>query len=335
MKYALIKNTNRYFTLTSCAFKNFLVPYPQQGGDCVSLENVTNAVIQGNSFTGYPSTSISTDSASSNIFILDNEIYGYAYSAIEVASNNSVIQGNWIYNRFDVPNAAISLIGVKNDQLVGNTLYFCSIAILGKHVENYNTITIDSSNIINYHPVLYLVQKTNAQVQTSIASISGPIGQLCLVQCNNTVLHRLSIDTISTGPGVSFVDCVNDVINDTRFTGINNGIGIYNSTGCVVGNNILSHASFPIDISGGSGNTIKNSTVTASEQGIWLEATKNNQVSSNSISILQLGGDCGIYLTFGSTQNFITGNTINCNIPTNQSANENFGIYINEVSGNN
>src|SRR5271157_696840 len=333
----IIQNTTKYFELTGCAFNNQLNLLEILGpitGDCVYLKNVTHATIDDNTIFGSPGTGIFVFPSSSDVLILSNSIFGYKFGAIVEGGSNCIIQDNWIYNRFAVDSPAIWLEGVRNVDLFGNTLFFCSITISGDNIANFNTVSIDSSNRINYHSVLYLVQKTSSQVQAAITSINGPIGQLGLVQCNDTTLKRLSIDTMSTGFGVAFVYCVNDVINDTLFSGLGSGIAISNSTGCVAGNNIFRYTGIPIIVGGGSGNAIKNNIVTESDNGIWLVSTKQNQILRNSISILRAGGDTGIYVTSGSTHNFIIGNAINSSLPTNR-LDENYGIRIEGVSSNN
>jgi len=205
------------------------------GAAAVTLQHASNNKIVGNHFANTGEAILLADGASGNT-VSGNQMDNSATSAVEVkdGSNNNVLDSNLI-NGVDAPNTkggGFFLHGVNGNKITHNLIE--NTAGMGIGISNWDKITINIGNIVEYNRVL------NADLRSSD---SGSI----------YMLGRSHIDTQSV-IGYNFVDGTGSIHRHS--------VGIYlddSTSGVRVIGNIVRHVgSDAVQFHGGDNLEVRN-----------------------------------------------------------------------------
>jgi len=297
----VVKNTDAFFIIANCAFKNHYVFFT---GDCIRLQNIQHATILGNIFFGNPATSIWVQPGCSDITIESNTFYGFQVLAISIQGSNCLIKNNVVYNRYNAGGGGLYLIGATNCRLFGNKFYFCGIGLAGTEEAHYTSHVIDATNLLNRYPILCLNEYTNDQVQAVLAAFPH-IGVLALVKCDNIVLDNVNMGTPAVG-GIALIYSSNVVVRNTIFGG---SLFLINSIGCIAENNQFRYVSTAIIGQGGNianRNTIRNNQIADVDTGIEVNKAVGFDIIGNTI---ERANNYGIIVVNSNDSTFVS-NTI-------------------------
>ncbi|MFX1499735.1 MAG: nitrous oxide reductase family maturation protein NosD [Promethearchaeota archaeon] len=99
-------------------------------------------------------------------------------------SNNNIFLGNIADNNNEY---AIILKNSKDNKFFGNLMIYCGISLIGS-LEEIGSHIIDTTNLINYKPVYYYVNKIGLG-----SSYFTNAGQVILINCSNSIISKLNI----------------------------------------------------------------------------------------------------------------------------------------------
>lgn len=180
--------------------------------------------------------------------------------------------------------------------------------------------TIDRSNILNGHPILYLYGRDGE----TISGIDS--NNLYIVASRNMTITG---NRIANGDGIQLAFVEDSIISENavyRTTPLptGHGISLYRSSGNRVITNLLKNNRYAgIHLWLSSENVIAGNSLLANNQGLIIAASDDNRVEGNTI----YANPIGIEVSAGSTGNLLVGNII---------AHENTkqGISIEKATGN-
>ncbi|UCG69389.1 MAG: right-handed parallel beta-helix repeat-containing protein [Thermoplasmata archaeon] len=207
---------------------------------------------------------LSYNNVSNNRFGINLEYIGYS----NVTGN--IISSNRFYG--------ISLGGTYYNILKENILKKNGIYVFGSQIDQWNTHTIDTSNIVNNKPVYYLKNQNGGIVPSGA-------GQVILANCTNILIENQELTDCSIGIGIGFSSNnsikSNSILLNSRF-----GINLYDSSwNRIVNNNILFGKSVGIRLWYSSFNTISNNNISSNNStGMELESSYENNITQNNIS---------------------------------------------------
>jgi parallel beta-helix repeat protein len=285
---SVITTTKDWTNITGFTVKNS-GDYYDDAGIKLSGENncrIYDNIIQSNEVNG-----IYLYQYSDNNIISNNEIYSSRYGINMHISSKNTITDNKIDNSDEV---AIKIYSSNENTITGNTMNDCGLLISGSSVEDWNTHTIDDSNLINNKPIYYWKDKTSGTLPTNA-------GQVILANCMNVKIKNLDIDYVSAGIELGFSSdniIMENEISSTRLYGI---YQLYSNENDIVNNEIL--------------NNLKD--------GIYLTHSKENEIRNNVIN----GNDNdGLVIEYLSDDNVISGNQVD--------SNDDKGIRIHDCENN-
>ncbi|UCG00660.1 MAG: right-handed parallel beta-helix repeat-containing protein [Candidatus Heimdallarchaeota archaeon] len=242
-----IRNSNVYFCIRNCKIENSI--WNSFG---IYLEDVANGTIQNNSFRN--NNRVIVLGGCNNNTIGNNSFYNDETGISIWYSVNTTIEYNTIY---DSGYAAISLSQNTNTTLYGNKMYECGIDLLP--MNDFDTITIDTSNIINEKPVYYYVNE--ARLTTTNFTNAG---QILLINCSKCLIFNTALSHSSEG--IKLISSDNNIISNNVFSQNRRmGINLFGSN-----NNTISENSFYNEEDG---------------EGIFVWMSDKNVIDRNNISI--------------------------------------------------
>ncbi|MBA7505790.1 hypothetical protein ES706_04467 [subsurface metagenome] len=215
----------------------------------------------------------------SNNFLSNNFILNNAYGINIWNSNNTVINNLVSYNNISGiiiygTNNNISYNTISYNRFSGISLsYYANNNILSYNVlvedwidiyKSFNNL-IDSTNLVNGKSIIY----HENQIGLEINGISN-IGQLILVNCNNSLISNSDISITATA--ILLSDCYNNTI-------VNNSCS-YNSH-------------YGILLRCSNNNSLSNNEASNNQNGINIDISNNNILIKNQISF---NDECGIIL---------------------------------------
>jgi parallel beta-helix repeat protein len=299
--------------------------------------------------------SIAVDWVNISGFTIQNSGYNSLYEAgIEIFSNHNTIIGNTISNN----NLGILLDYSSGNNITGNIMVGDGILIQGYMVEHWNTHNIDTSNIVNGKPVIYWKNQNGGTIpsgagQVILANCSnvvvenlnisgGDVGielgfsSGCTIIGNSIISNNIFAihlddshgnnitgNTISSNieRGIYLYDSHSNNITGNTISNNNDGIHLWYSNGNNITGNTISNNNDGIYLTDSSVNIIIGNNISNNNLGILLVESRRNSIIGNNISLDNYGG---IYLSWNSGKNIISGNTF-----------FNDGIYIKNSYDNN
>ncbi|TET90895.1 MAG: hypothetical protein E3J35_04465 [Methanomassiliicoccales archaeon] len=176
-------------------------------------------------------------------------------------------------------------IGLRaiNITIRANTFTSNGITIEGFSLEEHNTHTITSDNLVNGKPLYYYKDCTNLHIDGEI------VGQLIIVNCTDIKVTNLELSDPGASIGISFSEDVS-VTGNTVSNGFG-GIGLGFSTNATVFSNNIENSWVGIGLGYVNNSTVTNNRVTSnSRYGIHFEKCygvliSNNTLSDNNISL--------------------------------------------------
>jgi len=244
-----------------------------------------------------------------NIFAENNNgisLHGGYYLDDFQGVENCVISENIF---IDCSFSGIYISDIFNLTIIGNNFINCGILIGGSaSLYHATSHSIGLGNLVNGKPIYYYVNQTNLEINND-----WNIGQILLVNCNQSTLSNLIISSGSVGISLlySYDNIISACILNHHTWGLNLALSHSNTISGVT----LNYNMIAIELRESNFTTIKENRVLANDFGIFLSKSDNNQISGNFINNnLRFG----IYLDY-SKFNLIKANTINSN---------DIGIYL-------
>jgi len=244
-----------------------------------------------------------------NIFAENNNgisLHGGYYLDDFQGVENCVISENIF---IDCSFSGIYISDIFNLTIIGNNFINCGILIGGSaSLYHATSHSIGLGNLVNGKPIYYYVNQTNLEINND-----WNIGQILLVNCNQSTLSNLIISSGSVGISLlySYDNIISACILNHHTWGLNLALSHSNTISGVT----LNYNMIAIELRESNFTTIKENRVLANDFGMFLSKSDNNQISGNFINN-NLG--FGIYLDH-SKFNLIKANTINSN---------DIGIYL-------
>ncbi len=275
-----IRSTTAYFVL-----KDLKIEYAYQG---IHLYNVSNAKIENctlrsNGFGIYIESSNNNNIVDTNISNNGDGIY------IVSSSGNDIIGNTVALNYY----RGIQLSHSSGNNLTDNLMIGNGIVILGDLLEHWNTHDIDTSNMVNGKPIIYMKNRTGSM-------IIPDAGQIILSNCTGVKIEDQEISNVSVGIEVGF--SFKNVINGNKIHS-NKMYGIYiqNCSGNVIeGNDIYSNNYFGIYITNSVGDNVIGNNMTNNSDGLGVLYSTGITITGNSIS---LNDDSGIRVAYSFGNN--------------------------------
>ena len=232
---------------------------------------------------------------------------GYYYQNDFQGIENCLISENYF---IDCTSSGILIGDVFNLTINNNDFINCGILINGRASPYHATShTIGLENLVNGKPLYYYVN------QTSLVINNDPnIGQILLVNCNQSTLSNLIISSGTVG--ISLLYSNDNIISACTFNHHTWGLDLTLSHSNTISGVTLNYNMFGIQLYNSNFTIIKENRVLSNHYGMLLYESHNNQISRNYINN-NLG--FGIYLFHTSSFNLIRANTINSN---------DIGIYL-------
>lgn len=206
-------------------------------------------------------------SGSYNETITNNYIFGRVYRGIELYySKNISIYNNEIYNCTD---AGIYFFYSYSCNLSGNKMKGCGIVFEGERLSLWNTHYIDTTNVVNGKPVIYVKNKIGITISTS------NVGQLIVVNCTDIKVENLDISETSVGICVAFSNKINikNVISKNSSIA---GIYLYESEKVIISKARILYNHYGIYMIYSKNNIIEYTEVAKNIIGIFLWNANNN-----------------------------------------------------------
>ncbi len=241
-------------------------------------------------------------------------------------SSNCTITGNTFINNSGWFGTGLDIYCSSNCNFTENTFENDGLTF-----SNSTDIIIDTTNLANGKPIHFYANQNELTIDESY----GPIGQLLLINVNDSVITNVEISQI--GWGIYLENCSNNlldnniinecntvgiflrnspdcVLNDNLFTDSESyGIGTIYTINCRISNNIIHNLeNFGISIHRSSNCNITNNTVMNDEGyggGIGFQESNNNFITGNNVSHLT----AGICLYYSSKNNLISDNLVSFN----------------------
>jgi len=229
--------------------------------------------------------------------LLNGIYYNGEYQGVE----NCIISDN-IFT--DCLYGGIVIGEVFNLTIIENEFNYCGISIQGRaSVYHATSHTIGISNLVNGKPLYYYVNQTNLEI-----NYDSNIGQILLVNCNQSTLSNLIISSGSVG--ISLLYSNDNTISACTLNHHTWGLNIALSHSNTISGVTLNYNMFGIQLYNSNFTIIKENRVLSNHYGMLLYESHNNQIFRNYINN-NLG--FGIYLYHTSSFNLIRANTLNSN----------------------
>lgn len=259
---------------------------------------------------------------------LSNNSYGIYIN--DFSSDNIISENNVTNNTHGIYLGSCSNNFLRNNRMDNNTFGFFVYGTSSKA----NLNDVDQSNTIDGKPVIYWIDQQGKQVPSRV-------GFLALINCNNMTIQNL--DLSNKGQGMLLVALTNSQILNNRISSNDNGIWLIQSQNNTIFENIFSDNKYDaLYISSSSNNRITRNNFTdnglsgtpaaqtlgaTGRAAIWLTDSSDNIISENIIE----GNGEGISLQ-QSQNNLISTNYI---ANTNGTAIHFYGSTGNKITANN
>jgi parallel beta-helix repeat protein len=172
-----ISNSNDYFLISKIIVTNFY-------DSGLLIKNTTNGQIVNSTFSDYNDIGIYL-STCNNITIKENIFIENYIGIVMDNSKNINIEENFFENNF---RYAIYLYFSRDTVLKKNAMFNCGIGFWVSKAQSTSHI-IGTDNMVNYRPVVYIVNQTNANVPVNA-------GQIVLANTNSTTVENFQHYTI-------------------------------------------------------------------------------------------------------------------------------------------
>jgi parallel beta-helix repeat protein len=256
-------------------------------GSIINGNNISNNVLNGI----YAYNSI--NSTVSNNYLLNNNYWGTTFE-----------YSSWIWvtdNYISNTKIGIYLFDSSWHFVRGNLMEESSIFLSGDEIEQWNTHTIDSSNMVNGKPV-YFCKNTLG------GTIPSGAGQVILANCHGVTVENQNVSNLYFGMLIGY-SSGNTIINNTVLSSNRHGIYLQASgSNTIISNNVSDSGGAIFVDSSSSANTIVSNTASRSGHGVYL-ASSGNVVTGNTLN----NNSNGVYLA-SSYGNTIMNNTIYSNL---------------------
>ena len=344
-----IEYTHQYFIIRNCRIHD--------GGlnpSGIYLSNCQNSMLINNTCSKNAYGIVIRDS--SNIALINNSCMDNAYDGMHVISTN----GNTINNNTCSNNHYGLFLGSLSDNtLHNNSMIGGGIVLDGSVLSQWNTHSIDSSNMVNGKPIYYYKDQSGFTVPAGA-------GQVILANCTDIIIEDQNLSDSSLGIELGFSSGINITENNCSSNN-DTGIYLYSSSNNTLINNTCSNSDYGLFLTSSSRNTLINNTCSNSNYGIYLYSSSNNILRNNTCSNNAYDGmhlylsngseisnnNCsesyyGLYLD-SSSNNILRNNTCNSNIVigiglvsssnnnaliNNSCSNNQYGAYLYSASGN-
>jgi len=212
-----------------------------------------------------------------NTTITDNVADNNGYVGLGTEANCTIINNTMSNNQYGLTlegsmGGSGGYYTLRNNIMSGNQYNF-----MAENMGNYN---IDSSNLVNGKPILYLVNASNIVVDPS-----SNVGTVYVINGYNVTVKDLMLS--NNGFGVLFYNTSNSLIRNVTVTGDYYGINImWPDNDTLAGNNAINN-SYGIYVNGGeyNNNTLVNNKMTgnAYNYGDVSGSSDNNISTSNTV----------------------------------------------------
>jgi len=300
----------------------------------ICLKNASYNIISGNNCSGnnyhgsnisnYGNSGIFIYAESNNNTITGNNFSRNGNSGLFISdSRDNTISNNTLYSNLE---RNIDLSDAPGSVLYGNRMAGSGITISGETLEDWNTLDIDVSNLVNGKPVYYY---SNDHNQESDSTVPSGAGQVIIANCTHIVVEDQNSENGFVGIMVAYSSHIRLSNNSCPVPGeeeygwdnfyfllwYTSDSTIINNRGNIIliysGNNTLennkcSNKTAGIALFSSHGNALANNSCLNNEMwGIYLYESNNNTLDNNTCS----GNDNGIFLE-SCTHNILTGNII-------------------------
>lgn len=190
-----------------------------------------------------------------------------------VTANTAVLNGS----------PGVAFYRSKGNTISGNIMQGGGITVSGEKIEEWNTHTIDTSNLINGKPVYYWKNLTGGKVPSGA-------GQVILANCTDVIVENQNVSRSTAGIIIGLSERIT-VVNTTSSSQGSYGAYVWNSPGTALSNNTVSGNSYGLYVRDSEGSIVSNNTVGSSEHGgIVLPGSPNSEVSGNTVTNSNGGG---------------------------------------------
>lgn len=260
--YGGIKATSDMVNITSFTIRNSTWP----SYAAIHLYSVRGCRISGNRIVD-SNAAVFLEHSDDNVAMNNIVVRGYDSITLYSASNNFI--GNNIISdstigisiRYSDNNSvtgnnisgvmpAIELGGSTNIALAANTMSGGGVYISGWILEQWNTHSVDSSNVVNGRSVRYLKNVANGVAPADA-------GQVILANCTNMTIANQNVSEVGIGIELGF-----------------------SSHNLIVNNTAWSHGSL-VSLYKSNNNTIRGNFVTNGSRGAFLEYSDDNTMVGN------------------------------------------------------
>ncbi|MBI5000119.1 MAG: right-handed parallel beta-helix repeat-containing protein [Euryarchaeota archaeon] len=223
---------------------------------------------------------------SDNIKISDNYFLNNRYESIHLEnSNTTTISNNHgqsvnllnCNSNFIINNSlsGITLQACLNINIKNNNLSTGGIGIYGDNVENWNTHSIDSTNLRNERPIYYWINQNGGTIPLGVS-------QIILANCTNVIIKNQDVSSSNhSGFGISVAFSTKIIVENNIASYNSYGIHIQNSSNNVIQNNTISHTYDGIQVIGSNNNIINGNIVDNNNEGIGLTDSNGNTIVNN------------------------------------------------------
>ena len=309
----LIENSDMFFKIENCTLYNsgqtsfnagirlsFVNNSQLIDNDCSSnaegiyLEDCNNNTISGNT-VGNNHNGINLWYSDNNTLsgnTLSNNPSNHAGILLQ-NGNDNIITGN-IFVGDGIFSATSS-----NTTILGNKLDDCGVKLANYYLEEFDSYTIDTTNLVNGKPLYYYTNEVNLGPSDFLNA-----GQVILANCNDSVISNLNVPY--TIRGISLHYCHNNEIVDIVANHNYKGIYLWYSDNNSISGNTANYNYIGLSLEHCNDNNISGNMVNNNSHAIYLERCDNNTISGNTANY---NNWYGIVLTF-SDDNTISGNTL-------------------------
>ena len=309
----LIENSDMFFRIENCTLYNSAQTSYNAGirltnvtnsqlidNDCssnaegINLEYCNNNTISGNTVSdnhnGIKLWYSDNNTISGNT--LSDNISNYAGILLETSSDN-IISGNTLLR--DGIHSGTS----TNNTIFGNIMNECGIKLANYYLEEFDSITIDTTNLVNGKPLYYYTNEVNLGPSDFLNA-----GQVILANCNDSVISNLNVPY--TIRGISLHYCHNNEIVDIIANHNYKGIYLWYSDNNSLSGNTANYNFMGLSLEHCNDNNISGNMVNNNSHAIYLVRCDNNTISGNTANY---NNWYGIVLTW-SDDNTISGNAL-------------------------
>ncbi|MCK4444680.1 MAG: right-handed parallel beta-helix repeat-containing protein [Thermoplasmata archaeon] len=213
--------------------------------------------------------------------VTDNTAYNNSAAIAISSSDGNIMSGNHLTDN----GWGIALESSKSSVVSNNTMFMNGIGLWGYVVQDWNTHTIDTSNIVNGRPVIYWKNIVGGIVPENVS-------QVILANCTDVTVENQNVSYASAGVSLGFSDRIVVANNSASYPGW--GILLQYTTNSTVKNNSFSGKNFlGIRLWGSEDNAVVNNTLASEERGgagTFIQMySKNNSILYNEISDYSYG----------------------------------------------